>query len=269
MKSTFLISASAILLATFVFSHASAEGVEFGYVGAIGPAFWHELSENNTICETGKRQSPIDITSEDLKTLAESPSPKFYDAKNVKSKNTGNTVEIFSGDEEVPLPAEIHVDGEKYELAQFHFHTPSEHRINGRHYDIEQHLVFKSGEKISVVAVFYDVGKEESAFMKPIINDLPVNVDDEPKHIKHIKLADLLCDIENITEAYTYSGSLTTPPCSEGVTWYVNKNPQEVSVHQFLKLREVMGFNSRFTQLRESDEEYKTKRSLYHRSRFQ
>jgi carbonic anhydrase len=250
MKSTLLIST--VLLATFAFGYTAAEGVEFGYVGEIGPAFWHELPGNNSICQTGKHQSPIDITSKDLEDLAESPSPKFRDAKNVKSKNTGNTVEIFSGHEGVPLPAEIIVDGEKYELAQFHFHTPSEHRINGRHYDIEQHLVFKCGEKISVVAVFYDVGKKESAFMKPIINNLPVDVEDE-KRIKRVKLSKLLKDIDHITEAYTYSGSLTTPPCSEGVTWYVNKNPQEVSVHQFLKLREVMGFNSRFTQLREYD----------------
>jgi len=253
MRSTLLIGA--ILLATFAFSHTSAEGVKFGYVGDIGPAFWHELPGNNSICETGKHQSPIDITSKDLETLAESPSPKFYDAKNVKSKHTGNTVEIFSGREGVPLPAKIRIDGEKYELAQFHFHTPSEHRIDGRHYDVEQHLVFKSeDDKISVVAVFYNVGKKESEFMKPIINNLPVDVDDEPKRIKRVKLSSLLSDIDYITEAYTYSGSLTTPPCSEGVTWYVNKNPQEVSVHQFLKLREVMGFNSRFTQLREYDD---------------
>ncbi|RIA97225.1 alpha carbonic anhydrase [Glomus cerebriforme] len=273
MKSTLLISV--IVFVIFIFSdvnHAT-EKIEFGYVGVKGPAFWHLLSNNSAICQTGKKQSPIDITSEDLETLAVPPPAKFLDAKMVESTHNGNTVEISSGNEEVPLPAEITIDGELYKLQQFHFHTPSEHRINGRYHDIEQHLVFKSeDEKISVVAVFYDVGDEESAFMTPIIENLPMNVGDK-NEIEEIGLSNLLCDIKNITQAYTYSGSLTTPPCTEGVTWYVNKDSLTVSVDQLLGLRKVINFNSRFTQLRECEEgevhTYKKKRStLYSRSHF-
>lgn len=280
MKSTFLVCVIAIVI--FFFSdinHATEEKkIEFGYVGDNGPAFWNTLSPESEICATGKKQSPIDITSEDLKTLATSPEPMFNDAWNVESVNNGNTVEIFSGNEETPLPAEITVDGEKYMLQQFHFHTPSEHRINGQHFDIEQHLVFKNAyEQISVVSVLYNVGDKESKFMEPIVKKLPKNLD-EKVEIEKVELNGLLCDIKNITEAYTYSGSLTTPPCTEGVTWYVNQETQSVSYNQFSKLRNVIGFNSRFTQqregvnvLKETDPEYPTykKRSnLYKRSHF-
>jgi carbonic anhydrase len=254
MKSTALISIISLFIISFSnINHAAEKKIEFGYVGALGPDFWHLLSEESAICQTGKNQSPIDITDNDLKTPAEPPAPKFNDAVNVESINTGNTVEIFSGKEGTPLPAEITVDGEKYELQQFHFHTPSEHRINGKHHDIEQHLVFQSKSgKISVVSVLYDVSAKESAFMAPIVEDLPKNKDDI-KEIKKVGLSGLLSDVKNITQAFTYSGSLTTPPCTEGVTWYVNQEPQDVSLNQFLGLRSVMGFNSRFTQLRPDD----------------
>ncbi|GBC04049.1 hypothetical protein RclHR1_05490012 [Rhizophagus clarus] len=280
MNSTFLISV--ILFVIFFFSdinHAT-EKLEFGYVGEIGPRFWHLLSNESIICDTGKKQSPIDITSDDLKTLAEPPSPKFNDACEVELIHNGNTVEISSGKEEVPLPAEITIDGEKYQLLQFHFHTPSEHRIEGRHFDIEQHLVFKSeSEKISVVAVLYNAGEEDSAFMTPIIDNLPKQPGNTTS-IDKVKLANLLKDIKGVTKAYTYSGSLTTPPCTEGVTWYVNKEPQKISFKQFSQLRETIGFNSRFTQLREGinnpenesigdvDTLKKKKRSLYGRGYF-
>ena len=180
----------------------------------------------------------------------------------------------FQGTKEFrPLPAEIHIDGEKYELDQFHFHTPSEHRIDGKHADIEQHLVFQSETgKVSVVAVLYNAGTKESKYMKPIIDNLPKN-EGEKKEIEKVRLSSLLNDVKNITQSFTYSGSLTTPPCTEGVTWYVNQEIQKVSTNQFSELRDVIGFNSRFTQLRESDQidtsSYKSKkRSLYTHSRF-
>ncbi|RGB38732.1 alpha carbonic anhydrase [Rhizophagus diaphanus] len=280
MKSTYLISV--VLFVTLFLSdinHAT-EKIEFGYVGNLGPDFWHKLSAESAICETGTKQSPIDITRDDLKSLAEPPSPKFDDACDVESIHNGNTVEIFSGKEEVPLPAEITIDGEKYELQQFHFHTPSEHRIEGRHFEIEQHLVFKSeSEKISVVAVLYNVGEKPSAFMAPIVNNLPEKSGNSTK-LDKVELKKLLKDVDGITKSFTYSGSLTTPPCTEGVTWYVNKEPQSVSFQQFNKLRDAIGFNSRFTQLREGEnnpenesaglvDTYKVKkRSLYGRGYF-
>ncbi|CAG8544748.1 3477_t:CDS:1 [Funneliformis caledonium] len=271
MKVTFLISFILLASSLSVSATEEKEKLEFGYVGSIGPANWHLLSEESKVCLTGKNQSPIDITSQDLKTLAKPPPAEFKNAKDVESFNNGNTVEIFSGKEGVPLPATIQVDGETYDLQQFHFHTPSEHRVNGKHFDIEQHLVFTTkDEKVSVVAVFYDVGKEESKFMAPIVKDLPKEKDDKKK-IEEIDLSGLLTDIKNITAAFTYSGSLTTPPCTEGVTWYVNKDAQVVSLDQFLGLREVTGFNSRFTQLRSNDttkEKHVKKRSLYKFDRF-
>uniref|UniRef100_A0A1D1YNG9 carbonic anhydrase n=1 Tax=Anthurium amnicola TaxID=1678845 RepID=A0A1D1YNG9_9ARAE len=253
MKSIFLVNVIALVIFFFSGVNQAAESINFGYVGTAGPNFWHLLSNDSSICETGKNQSPIDVTPDDLKTLANPPNPSFMNAKNVKATNNGNTVEIFSGKEGVPLPAEITVEEEKYTLQQFHFHTPSEHRIDGKHFDAEQHLVFKSESgKISVVAVLYNINEKESKFMVPIIENLPKNVDDK-KEIKKVELNRLLCDVKNITRAYSYSGSLTTPPCTEGVTWYVNQDPLPFSVKQFNALRDIIGFNSRFTQVRDGE----------------
>ncbi|CAG8480998.1 16574_t:CDS:2 [Acaulospora morrowiae] len=231
--------------------------VDFSYSGPTGPLFWDTLPGSSEICRVGKHQSPIDISLEGFTNTGKCADHKkekvlkvkFHDAHNVEATNTGNTVEISK---EGGLPANLTLKSGKYELAQFHFHTPSEHRVGGVHSDVEAHFVFKTKEanpKISVVAVFYNVGKEENKFLKPIIETLPLK-EKESKDIDFIKLSSVLSDINFLDGAYTYSGSLTTPPCTEGVTWWVSKPAQTLSSCQFHSLREVTGFNSRFTQLR-------------------
>jgi len=128
---------------TFVAAEeVEGEGVIFSYVGKTGPAFWDKLKGSSKICTEGKRQSPINFdTTKDAS--AKAPKSDFKDAVNVKIFNNGNTVEVSSGDEKTPLPANVIDDGTEYELEQFHFHTPSEHRVDDRFFDVEQHLVFK------------------------------------------------------------------------------------------------------------------------------
>lgn len=242
------------------------EGVDFGYTGNKGPVFWDQLAGSSEVCKTGMRQSPIDITTELLSEKKEPPKSEFKDACDVKMTNNGNTVEVSPGDENSTLPATLFSsdDGTKYVLNQFHFHTPSEHRINDKHFDVEQHLVFSKVEgpnqnEIAVVAVFYNMGDEENAFLKPMIDNLPKKVGDTTE-IKKVKLSKLIKDIDNISNAFNYDGSLTTPPCTETVEWYVNQKPLSLSGHQFTMLRDVTGFNSRFTQLR-ADESVVKKRS--------
>jgi len=274
MKPTNFLSLTLIFIFFILFnknSVVSAEkekAIEFGYTGDKGPLFWDLLSEDSKICKTGKRQSPIDITSKLLSAKKKKgPKPDFQDALNVEIFNNGNTVEVSSGEKNKTLPATIVTsdDGTLYKLNQFHFHTPSEHRIDGVHFDVEQHLVFskvkgKNPNEIAVVAVFYNVGEEENVFLKPIVENIPKKAEEKNK-IKKVELSTLIKDIDSIKNAFNYDGSLTTPPCTETVEWYVNKKPLSLSVQQFKEMRNVIGFNSRFTQLR-SDESVVRKRSL-------
>ncbi|CAG8542458.1 1865_t:CDS:2, partial [Diversispora eburnea] len=189
--------------------------VNYSYSGDTGPQFWHLLDNSDKICSTGKNQSPIDLTSEDIKNYASPPYPNFTDITEVKAYNDGHTVECSSDD---MSKISITVDGKIYTLSQFHFHTPSEHRINGKYFDVEQHLVFQSEDGLNaVVGVFYDMSSKNSTFMAPII--------------------------ENVR-------SLTTPPCTESVTWFVNVNPLNIGMQQVIELRDVIGFNSRYCQKR-------------------
>ncbi|CAG8793536.1 7099_t:CDS:2, partial [Dentiscutata erythropus] len=260
---------------SIVFSVKAESKIEFSYVGMTGPAFWH-LLPNSSICLDGRRQSPINLRSHtDL-------NKKFEPPCNVRVKNivkaelvhTGTTIEVALGKEEEGeegkgnefLPASFTVGDETFKLLQFHFHTPSEHRIDGVHLDVEAHFVFKSqNDKISVVAIFFNVDLEgkENKFFKPILKNIP-----KPKeviNIRNIGLSKIFRDIKNIQEPFTYNGSLTTPPCTEGVRWWINhKHIQSISSCQHNKLRNAIGFNSRFIQLRESDYESDSKKENYY-----
>nr|CAG8468683.1 508_t:CDS:2 [Entrophospora candida]CAG8556818.1 5355_t:CDS:2 [Entrophospora candida] len=279
MKPTNFFSLTLIFIFFIIFNNNSIVSaveyeIEFSYTGETAPEFWDKLSEGSKICKTGKLQSPIDITSELLLAKKkETPKSDFQDALNVEFINNGNTVEVLPGKGNKTLPATIFSsdDGTKYQLDQFHFHTPSEHRVNGRHFDVEQHLVFskvegKNPNEIAVVAVFYNIGDEENAFLKPLVEKIPKKVD-EKNEIEKVELSALVKDIDNISNAFNYGGSLTTPPCTETVEWYVNQKPLSLSIEQFTTMRNVIGFNSRFTQLR-SDESVIKKRSFPRLRRF-
>ncbi|CAJ0847313.1 16381_t:CDS:2 [Entrophospora sp. SA101] len=250
MKPTNFLSLTLIFIFFILFNNnsivsAEEKAIEFGYTGDKGPLFWDLLSEDSKICKTGKRQSPIDITTKLLSAKKKKgPKPDFQDALNVEIFNNGNTVEVSPGEKNKTLPATIVTsdDGTLYKLNQFHFHTPSEHRIDGVHFDVEQHLVFskvkgKNPNEIAVVAVFYNIGDEENVFLKPIVENIPKKVEEKNK-IKKVELSKLIKDIDSI-----------------------KNEPLSLSVQQFKEMRDVIGFNSRFTQLR-SDESVVRKRSL-------
>ncbi|RHZ85613.1 hypothetical protein Glove_63g112 [Diversispora epigaea] len=221
--------------------------INYTYSGDTGPRFWHLLEGSSEICECGKNQSPIDLTSEDIKNLAPPPYPNFTDITDVEALNNGHTVECCSDD---MSKINIKIEGKLYTLAQFHFHTPSEHRINGKYFDVEQHLVFENEDGINaVVSVLYDLSTKNSTFLDPIISNLP-KICNETKKLDKVELLSLVHDLNSLSQTYSYSGSLTTPPCTEGVTWFVNVKPLNIGMQQLLELRQVTGFNSRYTQTR-------------------
>lgn len=233
---------------------------KFGYSGKKAPEFWGRLSADFALCSSGKKQSPIDIPKHEFARKSTPPIPSFANAKDLEVVHNGNTVEIGTENENEVLPVRIMIKGKEYQMLQMHFHTPSEHRVNGRHYDVESHMVFSRKDHdnntlIAVVATFFEAGDYENEFLLPLTKLLPMKKDDKKK-IEEVEFEQFLCDIKDLEQAYNYVGSLTTPPCSEGVKWYINRKIQPISFPQFKNLRESTGFNARFTQLRYFAHEY-------------
>ena len=196
--------------------------IHWDYEGEGGPENWSKLDPKNTSCAIGQRQSPIDIRDGikvDLEQI------KFsYRPSNFRIIDNGHTVQVEVGENSINLT------GKTYELVQFHFHRPSEEKVNGQRFDMVVHLVHKSDEgQLAVVAVLLERGSE-NPFIQTLWNNLPLekNVAVQPPTTQ-VDLASLLPPTRSY---YTYMGSLTTPPCSEGVLWLVMKQPVQVSQDQ-------------------------------------
>lgn len=196
--------------------------IHWDYEGEGGPNNWAKLDPKNKACAVGQRQSPIDIR-DGIKVDLE-PIKFNYRPSTFRIVDNGHTVQVAVGDSAITLL------GKTYELVQFHFHRPSEEKINGQRFDMVAHLVHKSDDgQLAVVAVLLERGTE-NPFIQTLWNNLPLekNVDVAPPDII-IDPATLLPAARNY---YTYMGSLTTPPCSEGVLWLVMKQPVQVSHEQ-------------------------------------
>lgn len=209
------------------------------YIGKEGPEHWGEIAPEFEKCKTGKNQSPIDITSGKPEKLA--PIQFDYKAAPIAIINNGHTIQV-----NVPKGSSITVGDKKYDLLQFHFHSPSEHKLSGKSGDMEVHLVHKSAEgELAVVGVFMNTGKE-NGLVKAVWDNLPTEVGKE-KPVDKVTLnpADFLPAKKTYSN---YPGSLTTPPCSEGVNWMVMKNSIEVSKAQVEKFTAIFPMTARPVQ---------------------
>jgi len=194
----------------------------WSYDGAGGPGDWGQLKPEFAACSSGKRQSPIDIR-EGIKVPLD-PVKFDYQASAFRVVDNGHTIQV-----NVAAGSSIEVMGQRFELLQFHFHRPSEERIDGRQFDMVAHFVHKSLEgKLAVVAVLLERGSVQP-LLQQVWANLPLEKGDEVKARGSLELNQLL----PIDRSYfTYMGSLTTPPCSEGVLWMVLKQPVQVSPEQ-------------------------------------
>ena len=213
--------------------------LHWGYAGEAGPEHWGEIDPQFEKCKTGKNQSPIDITSAKPEKLA---SIQFdYKAAPIGIINNGHTIQV-----NVPKGSSITVNGKQYELLQFHFHSPSEHKMSGKSGDMELHLVHKNKEgELAVIGVFMNAGKE-NALVKAVWDNLPAEVGKE-KSVGQLTInpADFLPAKKTYAN---YPGSLTTPPCSEGVNWMVMKESIEVSKAQAEKFTAIFPMTARPVQ---------------------
>jgi len=208
-------------------------GAHWGYTGKIGPAYWGDLSPAYIMCKIGKNQSPIDIDERKAVKACLQPLKVDYTADSKYVVNNGHTVKVVTAGKSY-----IEVDGKKFYLLQFHFHAPSEHTVNGKHYPFEAHFVHADREgNLAVVAVLFKVGKENPT-LERILQYTPTEVGE--KRYLTVKVNPALL-LPQEKDYYYYSGSLTTPPCSEGVRWFVMKTPMEMSKGQLQKFEEIFG----------------------------
>ncbi|PWI34971.1 carbonic anhydrase [Vibrio albus] len=212
----------------------SVQASDWGYGEHHGPDSWGEVS---VICAQGKNQSPIDVTNA-VKANLEALSVS-YNGDVVALTNNGHSLQA-----NVTGKNELTIDGVVFELKQFHFHTPSENLIQGKQYPLEAHFVHADKQgNLAVVSVMYEM-KEENKELAQLSSVLPEEGDTE-QLAKSFPVADML---PSTGSYYRFNGSLTTPPCTEGVRWFVLEETQSLSSAQEQKLNKVMGNNNRPVQ---------------------
>jgi carbonic anhydrase len=233
----------AALLAVAAFVAASASAAEshghWGYAGNSGASHWADMDANFQTCKLGKLQSPINIETKTVEKAALKPIDFAYSAGAAEVVNNGHTIQVTPA-----AGGSAAFDGVDYKLLQFHFHTPSEEKINGKAYPMVAHLVHQNADgKLAVVAVLFKVGKRNAA-LAPIFDKLPAKEGDK-RSLEGVNAADLLPADKAY---YAFMGSLTTPPCSEEVRWQVMKTPVTISAGQLEAFKKRFKMNARPVQ---------------------
>jgi len=211
----------------------------WNYSDQFGPNHWGDLSADFTTCKTGRHQSPIDIRNP---KKADLPPIRFdYRPSPLHIIDNGHTIMINYAPGSVML-----VGGKKYVLQQFHFHRPSEERVNGKSFAMTVHLVHADEEgHLAVVAVLLQQGAD-NALVHELWQELPKEKE------KEARKDNIQIDVSQIVPLdhryYTFSGSLTTPPCSENIRWFVLEHPATVSAEEIKKFSGLYRNNARPTQ---------------------
>ena len=215
--------------------HRRGRIAHWSYSGLGGPQAWGKLKPEFSQCAIGQRQSPIDIR--DGIALDLDPVQFDYQPSSFSVIDNGHTVQV-----NVAPGNSIEVNGRRYALLQFHFHRPSEERINGRQFEMDAHLVHKDAEgRLAVVAVLLERGAAQP-LLQTVWNNLPLEKNEEVAARAPIDLNQLLPADRRY---YTYMGSLTTPPCSEGVLWMVMQQPVPMSAQQIDIFSRLYPMNAR------------------------
>jgi len=240
MKATKILSAVAISAVAFCGSALAAGGqkAHWGYSGHEGPDNWGTLSADYHACSAGKMQSPIDLNAGNMWDTVSVKTN--YKAVELEILHNGHTVQFNVGDGSTMIS-----HGKAYKLLQIHFHTPSEHVTNGKPAPMEAHFVHQASDgALAVIGVFYTEGETNTA-LQAVFDHLPTTKTDAMKKGVNIDPSELLPAISGF---YRYMGSLTTPPCSEGVNWFVLKKPDTASKAQIDAMHKAIGNNARPAQ---------------------
>ena len=233
--SRFAVCAVALILA----SSPLAIGVSthWSYEGASGPGTWGSLDKKYRSCAQGKAQSPIAISDASAIRTELPPIEFHYKSSPLKIIDNGHTIQIA-----YEPGSFITVGHRQYALVQFHFHRPSEEQVDGRRYEMVAHLVHQDAKgRLAVVAVLLTAGSA-NRLIGLLWSDLPKTQETETVANLKIDLSDLL---PTNRAYYAYPGSLTTPPCSEGVSWYVLRDAVSVSADQIARFAARYSMNAR------------------------
>jgi len=221
-------------------AHGGAAAAHWSYEGDGAPEKWGELQPDFKVCQLGLEQTPIDLSN----GIKGDPDSVDYDYKSsaLRIVNNGHTIQVNAD----PGSACV-IGGKRYELLQFHLHHPSEHLLAGKGFDLECHFVHKSDAgALAVTGVLVRPGTANMA-LKPLFESMPAKEGPELRVGSAIDIADI---VPKSGGYFRYMGSLTTPPCSEGLTWTVHKQPIEASVDQIRKFAALFPNNARPVQKR-------------------
>lgn len=211
-------------------SPAKSTAPHWAYEGAEGPEHWGELDPKFSACAIGKNQSPVNLTNP---TSAKLDPLRFeYKAQGYQVVNNGHTIQVDFAE-----GSSISVGGHQFGLKQFHVHSPSENQINGKSFPMEAHFVHADDKgNLAVVAVMFEEGKANAELGKAW-QVMPKEAGGKVALVKNILASAIMPKDKSY---YRFSGSLTTPPCTEGVIWLVLKYPVTVSKEQIEEFTHVM-----------------------------
>ena len=216
-----------------------ADPAHWEYEGGPGQRSWGALSADFTSCVDGSAQSPINVSNTIPMPLKDIEF--HYQAAQVEIVNNGHTVQASYGED----GGYINVDGTEYKLLQFHYHWPSEHTVAGKQFVMEMHLVHQSAQgNLAVVGVLMDRSAYNSG-LEPVWDVMPATTGEVRNPEAPFNVESLLPEDRR---TFRYPGSLTTPPCSQGVKWLLMTNSVEVSSSQVQVFKDVVGYNARYTQ---------------------
>jgi carbonic anhydrase len=226
------------LVAAQTAEHPAQTTAHWDYYGKTGPLGWGKLDPAYRACSEGKEQSPIDIRGAHL-NKALPPIEFHYIGTSVEVENNGHTVEIH-----VKPGSFIVANGVHYDLMQFHFHHPSEEAVNGKLTDMSLHLVHKSADgKLAVVAVRLSEDRgDPNAVLATLWEHMPTTPGTTDKITDMVNPAGLLPTDKGY---WTFEGSLTTPPCTEGVRWFVLEQTLSISRSQLQAFAKLYKIDSR------------------------
>lgn len=225
---------AALLLASSIFPSPAQEGQHpphWGYSGEVGPDHWSQFESDFGACSSGRNQSPINLTgfiNADLPKIGFNYKPGGYEVV-----NNGHAIQVNYGP-----GSNIAVDSTVFDLKQVHFHSPSENTINGKSFPMEAHFVHADAKgNLAVVALMFEEGESNKVLEKvwpqvASVENTKVALSPE------IDATDLL---HANRDYYRYNGSLTTPPCSEGVRWFVLKLPAKATAEQLGMVGKIIG----------------------------
>lgn len=228
MKSTALVSG---ILLTQIGLACASDKPHWEYSGHAGPEHWGVLSPEFVLCGSGKNQTPINLKNMIEAELA--PIEFSYQTAGHEVINNGHTIQV-----NFEPGSHIAVDGQKFELKQFHFHAPSENHIEGKTFALEGHLVHADKDgNLAVVAVMFEPGAANEV-IGHAWKGMPMKAGGRNALGAKVSAEGLL---PAKRDYYRFNGSLTTPPCSEGVRWLVMKDAMTASAEQIDSFSQVMG----------------------------